>query len=81
MVSGVLVSGVSLCTPGCGGGHTARQLQQRRLAVASHHEAGAIKHQFVVAPHLVHVNHRAAQALRSPEGQTLPQCSLATSEG
>ena len=72
VVGGALVSGVSLWIPGCGGGHTARQLQQRRLAITAHHEAGAIKHQFVVAPHLVHVDHRAAQPLRSPEGQTLP---------
>ena len=45
-----------------------RKFQERRLAALAHHEAGTIKHQFVIASHLIDVDHGAVKALRRTSG-------------
>ena len=42
----------------------------------SQHEAGTVEHQLVVAAHLIHVHHRAAQPGGGPSGQALAQAHL-----
>ena len=46
-----------------------------------HHKAGAIEYQLVIAAHLVHINHRAAQAPGGGAGQLLAQDCLALAKG
>ena len=50
-------------------------------AAGGAHEAAAIEDQLIVAAHLVHVDHRAAQAIGGGGGQLAPQLGLALGKG
>ena len=63
------------------GGRPGQGQLQGNGAPGIHHEAVAVKHQFIVAPHLVHVSHRTPQAGSGGGGQLPAQRLLAHRKG